>query len=212
MRRLLALDYVLDYPGANWLPTEPEKVAAFRGWGIPPEVLPSRRYTGRTGACVRYFPLKLPLALYRNQAWFVYVDPGLPTRRGLLDWGVAHSPLWQALRERGYEVAVVSVARDPWRIRQAKRVLARWMRPMAQRDPSRLPLTGEDKEELRKIRAAISWRDQEAMQRWGGSRAMARRAADLVLRRDTAVRHAGVRIDRGQTWKSERLGIWPRRG
>ena len=34
MRRLLSLDYVLEHSGLPWLPTEPEKVAAFEALGI----------------------------------------------------------------------------------------------------------------------------------------------------------------------------------
>ena len=34
LRRLLALDYVLEHPGLPWLPTEPEKVRAFEALGI----------------------------------------------------------------------------------------------------------------------------------------------------------------------------------
>ena len=34
MRRLLSLDYVLEHPHLPWLPTEPEKMAAFEALGI----------------------------------------------------------------------------------------------------------------------------------------------------------------------------------
>ena len=30
-RRLLSLDFVLEHPGMNWLPTEPEKVEFWKG-------------------------------------------------------------------------------------------------------------------------------------------------------------------------------------
>ena len=209
MRRLLALDFVLENAHGAWVTTEAEKVATFRHLGIGPEVLPSRRYTGRTGTVIRYFPLKLPVIVSKDEAWFVYVDPGHRTGRGLLAWGVDHSPLWQALRQRGWEVVVVSVARDGVRTDRAKRVLDRWSRPLAKRDPSRLPLTGEEEEELREIRAAIAAGDLEAMEWWGGPRAAARRAVDLITRQETARRHAAVRIDHGQTWQSERLSHWP---
>ena len=33
MRRLLSLDYVLEHPGLPWLPTESEKVGAFKALG-----------------------------------------------------------------------------------------------------------------------------------------------------------------------------------
>ena len=35
MRRLLSLDFVLEHPGMNWLPTEPEKVEFFEKLGLP---------------------------------------------------------------------------------------------------------------------------------------------------------------------------------
>ena len=35
MRRLLSLDFVLEHPGLNWLPTEGEKVEFLEGLGLP---------------------------------------------------------------------------------------------------------------------------------------------------------------------------------
>ena len=58
MRRLLSLDYVIEHSGLPWLPTEPEKVAAFEALGIERELLPSRLYRGAAGDTRRYFPLK----------------------------------------------------------------------------------------------------------------------------------------------------------
>ena len=49
MRRLLSLDYVIEHSGLPWLPTEPEKVAAFEALGIERELLPSRLYRGAAG-------------------------------------------------------------------------------------------------------------------------------------------------------------------
>ena len=48
MRRLLSLDYVIEHSALPWLPTEPEKVAAFEALGIERRVaalapLPGRR-------------------------------------------------------------------------------------------------------------------------------------------------------------------------
>ena len=40
MRRLLSLDYVIEHSGLPWLPTEPEKVAAFEALGIERGLLP----------------------------------------------------------------------------------------------------------------------------------------------------------------------------
>ncbi len=58
MRRLLSLDYVLDHSRLPWLPTEPEKVAAFEALGIERPLLPQRVYRGAAGNLRRYFPLK----------------------------------------------------------------------------------------------------------------------------------------------------------
>ena len=71
MRRLLSLDYVIEHSGLPWLPTEPEKVAAFEALGIERELLPSRLYRGAAGDTRRYFPVKLPVALEAERALFV---------------------------------------------------------------------------------------------------------------------------------------------
>ena len=49
LRRLLSLDYVLEHPGLPWLPTESEKVAAFKALGIERRHLPLRVYRGAVG-------------------------------------------------------------------------------------------------------------------------------------------------------------------
>ena len=46
MRRLLSLDYVLEHLHLPWLPTEPEKVAAFEALAIERQLLPQRVYRG----------------------------------------------------------------------------------------------------------------------------------------------------------------------
>ena len=46
MRRLLSLDFVLEHPGMNWLPAEPEKVKFFEKIGLPLHLLPRRIYYG----------------------------------------------------------------------------------------------------------------------------------------------------------------------
>ena len=62
MRRLLSLDFVLEHPGMNWLPAEPEKVAFFEKLGLSRRLIPRRIYYGAVGAQKRYFALKLPIA------------------------------------------------------------------------------------------------------------------------------------------------------
>ena len=84
MRRLLSLDYVLEHPGLNWLPTEPEKVEFFKGMGLPSRLIPRRIYYGAVGAQKRYFALKLPVAGGADTVIFAYVDPGHTDRCGIV--------------------------------------------------------------------------------------------------------------------------------
>ena len=75
LRRLLSLDYVIEQPELEWLPTEEEKVWYCGDIGIPKDRLPKRIYTGAAGSVTRYFPLKLPVAGGPTST-FVYVDAG----------------------------------------------------------------------------------------------------------------------------------------
>ena len=63
MRRLLSLDFILEHPGMNWLPAEPEKVEFFEKLALPRRLIPRRIYYGVAGNQKRYFALKLPLAV-----------------------------------------------------------------------------------------------------------------------------------------------------
>ena len=76
MRRLLSLDFVLEHPGMNWLPTEGEKVEFIEGLGVHSNLIPRRIYYGAVGAQKRYFALKLPVAGGAQTVTFAYVDPG----------------------------------------------------------------------------------------------------------------------------------------
>ena len=111
MRRLLSLDYVLEYPRLPWLPTELEKIRAFEALGIERRLLPQRIYRGAAGNLRRYFPLRLPVALDAERAVFVHVDPGYETATALRSWGAAHREFWKALWDRGRRIEVVAVAR-----------------------------------------------------------------------------------------------------
>ena len=87
MRRLMSLDFVLEHPGLNWLPTEPEKVEFFEGLGIRSRLVPRRIYYGDEGAKKRYFSLKLPIAGGADTVTFAYVDPGRESTGELNTWG-----------------------------------------------------------------------------------------------------------------------------
>ena len=125
-RRLLSLDCVLDHPDLPWLATEQEKVACFEQLGIDPELLPKRIYAGRANGSVRYFHIKMPVAVEQDRAVFTYIDPGMGTPTELHSWGAAHQPLWQILRESGRPVELVAVAWEQHLLERAGRVLTSW--------------------------------------------------------------------------------------
>ena len=109
-RRLLALDYVLDYPELLWLPTEAEKLACFDALDVPREELQSRTYGGLAEAR-RWFPDKHPIAIdtQAKSAVFVYVDLEEQTPQGLKSWWRAHDVLWRRLSAAGFQVKVAHI-------------------------------------------------------------------------------------------------------
>ena len=126
IRRLLALDYVIEHPGLNWLPGEHEKVQFLTELGLDRSLVPRRIYFGAVGAQKRYFALKLPLALDPDAATFAYIDPGHATDNELRSWGAAHVRLWEALRKTGRRVRVIGIAAEHAHIERAERVLKVW--------------------------------------------------------------------------------------
>ena len=191
-RRLLSLDFVLDHPDLPWLPTEQEKVACFEQLGIDPELLPKRIYYGRANGRVRYFHIKMPLAVGQDRAVFTYIDPGMGTRSELDSWGAAHRPLWEKLRESGRRVEVVAVAWEQRLLDRAERVLASW----------RGRAISDAEQEAVLLRQAIADTDWETLERHGGWDA----AVKKVLQTE---QEAGSLDDRGmiddfRLWGSRR--------
>ena len=125
-RRMLSLDIVLDHPELAWLPTEHEKVACFEQLGIAPRLLPKRIYAGRANGRIRYFHIKMPVAVEGDRAVFVYIDPGMGTRSELDYWGEAHRELWKRLRGTGRRVEVVAMAWEQKHLDRAGRRLEFW--------------------------------------------------------------------------------------
>ena len=202
-RRLLSLDYVLDHPNQGWLPTEPEKVEAFQRLKIPTRIFPRRHYHGRANGQVRYFPLKLPIALDDGVATFVYCDPGRDTDKELLYWGSSHARLWTALRQSGREVHVVAVARDHSRQERAGKVLQRWTRP-GEGAPFQ-PLTTEEKDQVRGIEKAIQAKDLAHFEQYGGFVPAMNYRQMLLDRPEARPPKNRVRIDQGKAWLSPRI-------
>lgn len=202
-RRLLSLDYVLDHPNHGWLPTEQEKVAALEALEIPKRTFPYRRYPGRGGGSVRYFPLKLPIALDEARATFVYCDPGRDTDKELLYWGRSHARLWSALRQSGREIHVVTVARDHSRQQRAKKILRRWS--ATDKGTEFQPLTPQEEQQIRRIERAVMNNDQKHFDAYGGF-AQAMDYRQMLLERPAAPPARNrVRIDQGKAWLSPRI-------
>ena len=199
VRRLVSLDYVLEYPRLPWLPTEPEKVRAFEALGIERRLLPQRVYRGAAGNARRHFPLRLPVALDAERAVFVYVDPGYETATALRSWGAAHRELWKALRERGHRIEVVAVARTGAELNLAGTVLANWAR-----DPRPSEFDAEAGLEIARIEHAILKGDVRLLKEvCGDIQGGPRRVVEL---KERARRQAGRGLfHRTTTWQSDRL-------
>ena len=198
MLRLLAFDYVLDHPQLPWLPTEPEKMAAFEALSVERRLLPRRVYRGAAGNLRRYFPLRLPVALDAERAVFVYVDPGHETATALRSWGAAHRELWEALWDRGRGIEVVVVVRTTDERGRAETVLANWAR-----DPHPSEFDHEIGREIDRIDRAIIKGDVRVLMEYGGLQAAMKRSVALSKR---ARRQAGRGLmQRTDTWRTVRL-------
>ena len=175
MRRLLSLDFVLEHPGMNWLPDEPEKVEFFEELGLPLRLLPRRIYYGVVGNQKRYFALKLPLAVDPETVTFAYVDPGHQTDRELYSWGAAHGPLWDALRKKGRQVRVLGIAVENATLDRTARVLERW----AAAEPGTSDEGLTVKQEIKAIDDAMTHGDENFLAQYGGFAKAGRRSAEL---------------------------------
>ncbi len=168
-RRLLSFDYVIEHTGLPWLPTEPEKVAAFEALGIGRSLLPVRVYRGAAGGARRYFPRGMPVALDSSRAVFVHADPGYDTSTALRSWRDRHLRLWEALREVGWSVEVVGVAGGPRELRRARTILGNWVGAAASPVPSDQPETiAAVRREIARVENAIRGRDEAAVEELGG--------------------------------------------
>ncbi len=169
LRRLLALDYVIDHLDAPWLPADGEKVAAFTAAGVPRDVWPGRVYAGADGSRRRPFVHRLPLALDAERATFVLVQPEEETQSALRTWGGQHAGLWAALLAAGRAVEVVVVGRNADRLAAAGQVLDGWVSTPAVVDAhceaaaARVAEQVRRDEEIASVRAAIATLDEAAL-------------------------------------------------
>ena len=208
LRRLLSLDYVLQYPELCWLPTEQEKVAFFDSLGIDRRRLPRRIYQGTMPHQTRYFALKLPIAADAKTATFVYVDPGKDTDTELRSWGSAHEWLWRALRSKGIVVRAIVVGADYKATIRAETPLQTWSQRASDKSspqenrPSRND--AEVQAEIQQIENALRTVDRATIARYDGVRGITRRLRELKdLPKSSST--VGVTIDGFETWVSSRL-------
>ena len=167
---LLSLDYLIERPSLGWLPTEADKVQRFEALGIDRGTFPYRMY-GPEGKpqIPRYFAFKLPIAVDEHMATFVYVDPGQTTDSELRAWGVAHAPLWAALRARTFAVHVVAVGTGVEAANRAAPVLTRWTQDgdgQGAADPAGPTKADPDiRHEIARLEDAISGGNRERLAR-----------------------------------------------
>ena len=200
LRRLLSLDFVLEHPGLNWLPTEGEKVEFLEEIGLPSRLIPRRIYYGAVGAQKRYFALKLPVAGGDKTVTFAYVDPGHATAVELHSWGAAHGQLWDAIRAKGRRVEVIAIGAELDTVLRSDRVLQLW----AAAEPGKVDEGLTVKQEIRAISDAIDNRDMEFLAQYGGMGEAGKRY--MALRQLPEVNLAeGVSIDGYSTYRATRF-------
>ena len=200
MRRLLSLDFVLEHPGLNWLPTEGEKVEFIEGLGVHSNLIPRRIYYGAVRAQKRYFALKLPVAGGAQTVTFAYVDPGRDTTGELNSWGAAHGPLWDAIRAKGRRVEIIAIGADVDIVLRADRVLQLW----AAAEPGKVVEGLTVKQEISAIREALHSDDEEFMSQYGGFNQAAERYKELLTLPEAELAE-GVSIDGYSTYRATRF-------
>ena len=200
MRRLLSLDFILEHPGMNWLPTEGEKVEFLEGLGVHSNLIPRRIYYGAVRAQKRYFALKLPVAGGAQTVTFAYVDPGRDSTGELNTWGAAHGPLWDAIRAKGRRVEVIAIGAELDMVLRADRVLQLW----AAAEPGKVIEGLTVKQEISAIREALVSDDEEFMSHYGGMQGAADRYMEL-LKLPEAELPKGVSIDDYSTYRATRF-------
>ena len=208
LRRLLSLDYVLEYPQLSWLPTEQEKVGFFESLGIDRRRIPHRIYQGAVGKQTRYFALKLPIAVDTKTATFAYVDPGKDADTEQRSWGAAHEWLWRALRLKGVEVQGVVIGADHTATRRSKAALQSWSNGAEEQGEQRAAGPTQDdspvKAEMQYIENALVKLDTAIVAKYSGVKGISKRLIELkTLPRSKGA--TGVSIDGYETWVSRRL-------
>ena len=200
MRRLLSLDFVLEHPGLNWLPTEGEKVEFLERLGVHSNLMPRRIYYGAVGAQKRYFALKLPVAGGARTVTFAYVDPGHATAVELHSWGAAHGQLWDAIRAKGRRVEVIAIGAELDVVLRADRVLQLW----AAAEPGKVATGLTVKQEIELLERALDRQDLELFDQYGGMQEAINRYIALGKLPEAELAE-GVSIDDYSTFRATRF-------
>ena len=200
MRRLLSLDFVLEHPGMNWLPTEGEKVEFIEGLGVHSNLIPRRIYYGAVRAQKRYFALKLPVAGGARTVTFAYVDPGHATAVALHSWGAAHGQLWDALRAKGRRVEVITIGAELDMVLRADQVLQLW----AAAEPGKVATGLTVKQEIELLERALDRQDLELFDQYGGMQEAINRYIALGKLPEAELAE-GVSIDDYSTYRATRF-------
>ena len=200
MRRLLSLDFVLEHPGLNWLPTEGEKVEFLEGLGVHSNLIPRRIYYGAVRAQKRYFALKLPVAGDADTVTFAYVDPGRASTGELNTWGAAHGPLWDAIRAKGRRVEVIAIGAELDMVLRSDRVLQLW----AAAEPGKVATGLTVKQEISAIREALHNGNRKFLEQYGGMNQAADRYKELLILPEAELTE-GVSIDGYSTYRATRF-------
>ena len=200
-RRLLALDYVLDHPDLNWLPTETEKVACFDQLGIERAKLPFRIWKGAIGQTVRLFGNKHPIAVdpLSKQAHFIYTDSDEKSPQGVRSWRIEHADLWSDLHRLGFDLHIVHAGFNLRLEESVRRVFASWKNL-----PQSSLTTAEIEAELTLVHQALDSNDDQVLEEYGGFNGALRASAALKERlknQTTAVPYSASY----STWFSERI-------
>ena len=201
MRRLLSLDFILEHPGLNWLPTEGEKVEFIEGLGVHSHLIPRRIYYGAVRAQKRYFALKLPVAGGDKTVTFAYVDPGRESTGELNSWGAAHGPLWDAIRAKGRRVEVIAIGAELDAVLRADLVLQLW----AAAEPGKVIEGLTIKQEISAVREALYSDDDELINQHGGLNQAVERYKELMMLPEAAELPKGVSIDGYSTYRASRF-------
>ena len=208
MRRVLSLDYLIERPSLGWLPTEADKVQRFEALGIDRGTFPYRLYGPHGKPQIpRYFAFKLPIAVDEQTATFVYVDASQSTDSELRAWGVAHAPLWAALRARTFAVHVVAVGTGIEAANRAAPVLKSWTQDgdgQGAADPAGPTQADPDiRQEIARLKTALTTGNRQMLREWGTFE----KAADRILSLEDLP--AGTPTRTTARGAIDRFTIWP---